>query len=204
MLVALTAFVVAPNMAASKGKSGLKSFHGKVSDLAAGNDGFTIKRSNGTSVDFAVDDTTVYKHIGGGFKALTVGEAVEVKAKKAGDPRVAKKVEAEGADGRAANGKAIGNGGGHGADDPAGDDHGSGGHGADDATGDDHGTGGSGADDGAGHNTGDDKGGAGKGADDTTGSNGGTGTGTGGTGGKHGADNGTGDDKGGHGHGSDG
>jgi hypothetical protein len=40
--------------------------------------------------------------------------------------------------------------GGHGADDAAGDDHGSGGHGADDAAGDDHGAGGQGADDPAG------------------------------------------------------
>lgn len=200
--IASFAMIALPNVAASKSKSGLRSFHGKVVSVTEANDGFTIRRANDSTVDFTVGENTVYKHLGGGIARLVPGLAVEVKAKgPAGDtPRFARKVEADGADAKSNGGHKVGNhgtaddkggsAGGHGADDPAGDDHGSGGHGADDPAGDDHGSGGHGADDPAGDDkggtstgsddpAGDDKGGksgkGGKGADDTGGGHGGRG-----------------------------
>ena len=186
--VALASFamVLMPGMATSKSKSGLRSFHGKVVSVTDTNDGFTIRRANDSTVDFTVGENTVFKHLGGGIAKLTVGLAVEVKAKgQAGDtPRFARKVEADGADAKAGNDHKVGTGtgaddkggqaGGHGADDPAGDDHGAGGHGADDPAGDDKGGAATGNDDPAG----DDKGGSkgGKGGDDTGGGHGGHGS----------------------------
>ena len=165
--LAALAMIALPNLAASKSKSGLRSFHGTVVSVTEANDGFTIRRSNDSTVDFTVGENTVFKHLGGGIAKLVPGLAVEVKAKgRAGDtPRFARKVEADGADGKADD--KGGSRGGHGADDPAGDDRGSGGHGADDPAGDDKGgsAGGHGADDPAG----DDHGSGGHGADDPAG-----------------------------------
>ena len=173
--VASFAMIALPNVAASKSKSVFRSFHGNVVSDTEANDGFTIRRANDSTVDFTVGENTVYKHLGGGIAKLVPGLAIEVKAKgRAGDiPRFARKVEADGADSKADDkGGSVG---GHGADDPAGDDHGSGGHGADDPAGDDKGGATPGSDDPAGDDKGGKSGKGSKGADDTGSGHGGHG-----------------------------
>jgi hypothetical protein len=93
------------------------NFHGTVSSVSAAQKTFKIKRANGTSLTFTVTSSTVFERVDGGLSGLRRGRAVEVKAKRVDGRWVARKVEPGGAAGD--------DHGGHGNDDPPGDDHGS-------------------------------------------------------------------------------
>jgi hypothetical protein len=111
--VAVLAVVPGPSSAATA----LTNFHGTVSTVSAAQKTFKIKRANGASLTFTVTSSTVFERVGGGLAALRRGKAVEVKAKRVDGRWVARKVEPGGAAGD--------DHGGHGNDDPPGDDHGS-------------------------------------------------------------------------------
>jgi hypothetical protein len=129
VLVASLALIAIPGAANAKSGQDLRSFHGKVRNVSEGNDAFSIKNANGTKIRFRVNSSTVFRHVSG-LAGLSKGMRVEVKTSRGDDSRLARTVEAEGAD-----------------DDGTDDDHGSGGHGSDDPPGDDHGSGGHGSDD---------------------------------------------------------
>ena len=158
VLAAGVALIAVPGSATSKSGDGLRSFHGKVRNVAAAKDAFSITNSNGTKVRFRVNSNTVFRHVSG-LSGLSKGMPVEVKVKRGSDSRLARKVEAEDTDDDSGDDNGGQNGG---SDDPPGDDHGSGGHGSDDPPGDDHGSGAHGSDD----PPGDDHGSGGHGSDD--------------------------------------
>ncbi|HTU15132.1 MAG TPA: DUF5666 domain-containing protein [Solirubrobacterales bacterium] len=124
--IACLAMAAAPGFAGAESGSGLRSFHGKVRNVNRQADRFSIRNANGTRIRFRVNAATVFRHVAG-LAGLSRGMRVEVKIRRGDDSRLARRVEAEGAD----DGTDDHGGGGHGANDPPGDDHG-GGHGADD------------------------------------------------------------------------
>jgi Domain of unknown function (DUF5666) len=116
--VAVLAAVPGTSSAATAGSSAaLTNFHGTVSSVSTAEKTFKIKRANGTSLTFSVTASTVFERVGGGLSALRRGKAIEVKAKRVGGRWVARQVEPGGTSGD--------DHGGHGNDDPPGDDHGS-------------------------------------------------------------------------------
>jgi len=128
LAIACLGAAMIPGIANAKSSSGLRSFHGKVRNVSEANDAFSIRNANGTRIRFKVNPTTVFRHVTG-LSGLSKGMRVEVKIRRGDESRLARKVEAEGADD---NGTDDHGSGGHGADDPPGDDHGGGGHRADD------------------------------------------------------------------------
>lgn len=118
--VAILALALVSGPAAAKPRDGAKSFHGTVSGVAKNGGALTIRTTSGSPARFAVRASTTYEHIAG-LSSLSVGTPVEVHAIRANDRWIATRIEAN-----------PGGSGGHGADDPPGDDHGSGGHGSDD------------------------------------------------------------------------
>ena len=117
---AVLALAVVSGPVAAKSSDGTRSFHGTVVKVANDNRALTIDRTSGAQVRFVVPASTTYDHISG-LSDLSKGTPVEVKAFRSGDRWIATRIEAN-----------PGGSGGHGSDDPAGDDHGSGGHGSDD------------------------------------------------------------------------
>lgn len=116
--ILVLALVTGP--ASAKPRDGARSFHGTVSSVAKNGRALTIKTTNGSQARFIVRASTTYEHISG-LSGLSAGTPVEVHALRSDDRWIATRIEAN-----------PGGGGGHGADDPPGDDHGSGGHGSDD------------------------------------------------------------------------
>ncbi|MBK5218493.1 MAG: hypothetical protein JJE35_01720 [Thermoleophilia bacterium] len=120
--VAILALALVGGPAAAKSRNdGRHSFHGTVASIAKNGGALTINRTGGSQVRFVVRASTTYEHISG-LSQLSKGTPVEVKAVASNGKWIATKIEAN----------PGGSGGGHGADDPPGDDHGSGGHGSDD------------------------------------------------------------------------
>jgi len=105
---------------ADEESDGTRSFHGTVNSIAKNKRALTINTTGGSRVRFVVRASTTYEHVSG-LSGLSKGTAVEVKAFRSDDRWIATRIEAN-----------PGGGGGHGSDDPPGDDHGSGGHGSDD------------------------------------------------------------------------
>jgi len=118
--VAILALALVSGSAGAKPRGDSRSFHGTVSSVAKNNRALTITTKNGSRARFVVRASTTYEHISG-LGRLSVGTPVEVHAIRSDDRWIATRIEAN-----------PGGGGGHGADDPPGDDHGSGGHGSDD------------------------------------------------------------------------
>jgi hypothetical protein len=118
--VALLALALIGSSAGAKSSDGTRSFHGTVNSIAKNKRALTINTTGGARVRFVVRASTTYEHVSG-LSGLSKGTAVEVKAFRSGDRWIATRIEAN-----------PGGGGGHGSDDPAGDDHGSGGHSSDD------------------------------------------------------------------------
>ncbi|HEX5609801.1 MAG TPA: DUF5666 domain-containing protein [Solirubrobacterales bacterium] len=119
-VAAVLAFGLLGGPAAAKSGNGTRSFHGTVSSVAKNKGALTVKTASGSQVRFVVRASTTYEHVSG-ISALSKGTPVEVEAFRLNDRWIAARIEAD-----------PGGSGGHGSDDPPGDDHGSGGHGSDD------------------------------------------------------------------------
>ena len=118
--IAVLALALTGGSAGAKSSDGTRSFHGTVNSVAKNKSSLTIDTTSGSRVRFVVRASTTYEHVSG-LSGLSKGTSVEVHALRSNDRWVATRIEAN-----------PGGGGGHGADDPPGDDHGSGGHGSDD------------------------------------------------------------------------
>lgn len=123
--IAILVLAVAAGSGAARSGDGRHSFDGTVRSVAKDGSALTIRTASGARIRFVVRNSTTFEHVSG-LAGLAKGTPVEVHAFRSGDRWIATRIEAN------PGGRGGDDHGGHGADDPPGDDHGSGGHGADD------------------------------------------------------------------------